>query len=63
MNNIIRVASVQFEHTPGNKEYNLSIIQRFVESAAAKNVDIIAFPECCITGYWFMRHLSREKII
>lgn len=62
MNNKVRVASVQFEHAPGNKEYNLSKIRKFVESAAKENVDIIAFPECCITGYWFLRHLSREKM-
>jgi predicted amidohydrolase len=23
---------------------------------------MIAFPECCITGYWHLRHLSREEL-
>ncbi len=26
-------------------------------------MEIIAFPECCITGYWFLRHLSRAKLV
>ena len=54
----IRVAAVQFEHAPGDKAANLSKIRHFVEQAADQGVEIIAFPECCITGYWFLRHLD-----
>ena len=56
----LTVASVQFEHTPGDKRANLEKIHRFVEKAARRNVELIAFPECSITGYWFLRNLSRE---
>jgi hypothetical protein len=56
----ITVASVQFETAPGDKAANLSKIRAFVEKAARRNVELIAFPECCITGYWFLRHLSRD---
>jgi predicted amidohydrolase len=56
----IRVAAVQFEHAAGDKAANLGKIRAFVQEAAAEGVEIIAFPECCITGYWFLRHLSRE---
>ena len=24
---------------------------------------MVAFPECCITGYWFLRHLTREQLL
>jgi predicted amidohydrolase len=58
----IRVAAVQFEHAPGNKAANLEKVERFVELAAARGVEIIAFPECCITGYWFLRHLSYAEL-
>ena len=58
-----RVASVQFEHTPGDKTANIAKVRRFVEQAAQQNVDIIAFPECCLTGYWFLRHLSRPQLL
>lgn len=58
----VRVASVQFEHAPADKPANLAKIRRFVEQASREKVEIIAFPECCITGYWFLRHLSREEL-
>ena len=54
----LRVASVQFESLPGDKEANFHKIETFVEQAASQNVRMIIFPECCITGYWFIRNLS-----
>ena len=58
----IRVASVQFEHAPNDKEANFAKICAFTEKAAKERVEIIAFPECCITGYWHLRHLSRSEM-
>lgn len=58
----IRVASVQFQHAPGNKPANLHKIPAFVEQAAAQHVALIAFPEMCITGYWHVRTLSRDEV-
>ena len=58
----IRVASVQYEHADGDKDANFAKIESFVEQAAERGVEIIAFPECCITGYWYMRNLSREEL-
>ena len=59
----LRVATVQFEHAPGDKQANMQKIRRFVAEAAAQKVEIIAFPECCLTGYWFLRHLSHEQLV
>jgi len=59
----IRVAAVQFEHAPSDKAANLGKIRGFVEQAATQRVEIIAFPECCITGYWHLRHLSRPDLV
>lgn len=59
----IRVASVQFEHSAGDKAANMAKITNFVERAAKQTVEMVAFPECCITGYWFLRKLSREQIV
>jgi len=59
----IRVAAVQFEHAAGDKEANFHKIRRFVRQAAEQDVQIIAFPECCITGYWFLRKLPREELL
>jgi predicted amidohydrolase len=58
----IRVASVQFQHSPGDKAVNLEKIKTFVEQAAARRVELIVFPEMCITGYWHVRNLSREDV-
>jgi len=58
----IRVASVQFEHAAGAKAANLAKIESFVERATGNGANLIVFPECCITGYWFLRKLSRKQL-
>jgi len=58
----IRVASVQFCHRQGDKDYNLNIIDHWVEKASRIKVELIAFPEMCITGYWWVRNLGRVEI-
>ena len=58
----IRVASVQFQHEAGDKAYNLGRVRQFVETAATSGVEIIAFPEMCLTGYWHVRKLSRDEV-
>lgn len=59
----IKVASVQFEHQDGDKDANLERIKEFVMRASEEDVKIIAFPECCVTGYWFLRNLSIERLL
>lgn len=59
----IRAAAVQFQHAPGDKRSNLATITRFVERAAADGVKLIVFPECCISGYWHLRKLSRDELL
>jgi N-carbamoylputrescine amidase len=58
----IRVAAVQYEHAPSDKSANLEKIRKFVAQAARHKAEIISFPECCITGYWHLRHLTREQL-
>lgn len=57
----LRVATVQFEPIPGDKAANLATVRRFGEAAAAQGVELAVFPECCLTGYWFLRNLSEEQ--
>jgi predicted amidohydrolase len=59
----MRVASVQFQHRPSDKVFNLSRITAFAQAAADKGVQILCFPEMCITGYWHVRNLSRDAIV
>lgn len=58
----IRAAAVQFEHAAGNKSANFEMIESFARQAAGKGVQLLAFPECCITGYWFLRNLDRGQL-
>ena len=59
---MLRVASVQFESLPGDKDANFRKIESFVEQAYLQGVRLIVFPECCISGYWFIRNLTVEQL-
>ncbi len=61
-NRTMRVASVQFESQSGDKEANFRKVEQFTEKAAAAGVELIVFPECCLTGYWFIRNLSLDQL-
>lgn len=58
----LRVASVQMEHTDGDKQANFAKIEKFTVQAAALNAQLVVFPECCVTGYWFIRNLSTPQL-
>jgi predicted amidohydrolase len=58
----LRAAAVQFNHAPGDKDYNLDQIRAFTSRAHDEGVDLLVFPEMCITGYWHVRKLSRAEI-
>ncbi len=58
----LRAASVQMESAPADQQSNFQKIEAFVEMAAAQAVRLILFPECCLTGYWFIRNLTVEQL-
>jgi predicted amidohydrolase len=58
----IRVAAVQFNHLAGDKRANIGKIRAFTKDAATANVELLVFPEMCITGYWHVRKLSPTEI-
>jgi predicted amidohydrolase len=59
----IKIATAQFENKSGDKNYNLSVIDRLSKKAAEAGADAIAFHECSITGYSFARKLSRDQML
>ncbi len=59
----IKVSSVQFENKSGDKKYNLAVIDKFAAKAAAAGAKIVAFHECCISGYTFARRLSKSQML
>lgn len=58
----IKAAAVQMEHAAGDKSANLEKIRRLTDRAAEAGAEIVIFPECCITGYWFLRKLGRDEL-
>jgi predicted amidohydrolase len=58
----LRVASVQMEHTDGDREANFATIENFVARAVAQGAQLVVFPECCVCGYWFIRNLSMDEL-
>ncbi|GER83391.1 amidohydrolase [Thermogemmatispora aurantia] len=54
-----RVAAIQYEPTPGQKEQNIGDLLRLVEEAARHGARLIVLPELATTGYCWE---SREEI-
>lgn len=59
----IKISTAQFENKSGDKNYNLSVIERLSEKASKEGSNVIAFHECSITGYTFARNLSKEQML
>ena len=62
MEKTLSVGTVQFCHINGDVAANLAIIDHFAAQGAQQGLELIIFPECCLTGYWFLRHLDRQAI-
>ncbi|KYN63476.1 acyltransferase [Pantoea agglomerans] len=58
----LKAATVQFQHLANNKNYNLLIMEKFIEQAAIEQVNILTFPEMCITGYWHVPKLTSAEV-
>lgn len=58
----IRVGAAQFEVRDAEKEYNLAVVERLTRKAAERGAELVCFNECCISGYTFLEHLSREEL-
>ena len=59
----LKIATAQFENRSGDKNYNLSVIERLSKKAASEGAQVIAFHECSVTGYSFARKLSKEQLL
>jgi len=59
----IKIGAVQFEARDADKAYNLGRIEAFTQRAVAEGAEIVAFHECCISGYTFLQTLSRSRLV
>lgn len=59
----LKIAVAQFEPKNGDKEYNLSVIEKLTSQAKQEGADIISFHELSVTAYTFLKDLSREALV
>ena len=59
----LKISTAQFENRSGDKNYNLSVIEKLSQKASTEGSQVIAFHECSITGYTFARHLSKQQML
>lgn len=56
------IATVQFEHRPDDKRYNLLRVKQFAAQAAAAGARLVVCPEMCLVGYWHLRRHSTDRL-
>lgn len=59
----LKIAVAQFEPKDGEKEYNLSVIEKLTAKAKGAGAEVISFHEMSITAYTFFKDLSREEVV
>lgn len=62
MADVLKVATVQFEHRPDDKQYNLGRVAHFAGQAAAAGARLVVCPEMCLVGYWHLRRHTAERL-
>jgi predicted amidohydrolase len=50
------------ESAAGDKGANFAKLERLAHEAAGRGAALALFPECCLTGYWFLRRLGVDEL-
>ena len=58
----LKIAVAQFQPKDGDKDYNLSVIEKLTAKAKEGGAEVISFHEMSITAYTFFKDLSREEV-
>ena len=59
----LRIAAAQFENRSGDKEYNLSVIDKLARKAKESGAHAVSFHEQSVTGYTFLKDLSFDQLM
>jgi predicted amidohydrolase len=59
----LKIATAQFEHRNGDKDYNLDVIESLSYRAAKEGANVVVFHECSISGYAFARHFTKRQML
>lgn len=60
--NLLRTGAVQFQARTDDKAANLELITAYTDRAATAGVQLLAFPEMCLLGYWHLRRQSPARL-
>ncbi len=58
----LKIAVAQFAPKDGDKEYNLSVIEKLTARAKASGAEVISFHEMSITAYTFFKDLDKDQV-
>jgi predicted amidohydrolase len=58
----LKIAVAQFQPKDGDKEYNLSVIDKLTLKAKESGAEVISFHEMSITAYTFFKDLNRDQV-
>jgi len=59
---ILKIAVAQFEPKDGDKDYNLSVIEKLTAKAKEVGAEVVSFHEMSITAYTFFKDLTRDEV-
>ena len=59
----LKIAVAQFQPKDGDKDYNLSVIEKLTAKAKSAGAEVISFHEMSITAYTFFKDLSRDEVV
>ncbi|TAN18886.1 MAG: nitrilase [Chitinophagaceae bacterium] len=57
----LRIAVAQFQPEDGDKDYNLSVIEKLTAKAKEAGAEVISFHELSVTAYTFFKDLNRKE--
>jgi predicted amidohydrolase len=58
----LKIAVAQFEPKDGDKQYNLSVIEKLTAKAKNAGAEVISFHELSITAYTFFKDLNLDEV-
>jgi predicted amidohydrolase len=58
----LKIAVAQFQPKDGDKDYNLSVIDKLTAKAKDGGAEVISFHEMSITAYTFFKDLTRKEV-
>jgi len=58
----LKIAVAQFQPKDGDKDYNLSVIDKLTAKAKEGGAEVISFHEMSITAYTFFKDLTRDEV-